>query len=775
MNKRRGMELIGIGCVSILLAGTGFFFLQQKQNAVQVEAFDEEEALPEENQLILDIYTEEDFAAFADSVNQGENYEGEYVNLHADLDYAKLPESLMVGQEEDSAFQFAGVFDGNGHVIENLKIEAEGKAGLFRILRGTVCNLYIKSGTASGSAAGGVAGEVEDSAFIMNCGSDVEIYGETADGVSGYVEGTALNCSSNRLPMDADTLNQGVWILNGIRGSEQMDGWYCWAEKDGKAVLTQDEATVPEVITAKIGTGEDAITVKAYYSLTEESWCLAVPAGAEAEKMEVTVTYSDGTAEVLHWKKGEEIISVEKNGVSAAIRVLETGTMPALMLSSGIDHALTYVREVKTHKVNVSGTLLEQDGTKTVLPDAAFRGHGNDSWSALKKSYNLIFAEETDLCGLGAARNYALLAGYRDNSLMSYKATYDLAQAVGMDYVPETCFVQLYVDGEYMGIYFLAGKIEIGENRIDLKNMAEETKSLNQKPLKEYEVQKSEGRTWYDLDRTPEDVTGGWILEYDERDYDPDKARFISNHDLSVVLRSMPYASRKQVDYIAEYWQDFEDALYAEDGYNEKGKYYMEYIDAESFAEQWILQELNTESSLTSSVYFYKDSDEEGDGKLHGLYLWDMEHSLTRGGMVHASWIASKCKPDEFWAQFYRHKDFAELVNEVWNTRFLPAIQASLQDGTGKQEPGLRALSWYEEQYRQDDELNRSLWEQSSMEEKTEKIRYIYTERSAFLTKAFALWEKDYIGYDEEEDGLYGITEDLERIPVTWEGEVGTE
>ena len=99
MNKRKGMELIGIGCVSILLAGTGFFFLQQKQNAVQVEAFDEEEALPEENQLILDIYKEEDFAAFADSVNQGENYDGEYVNLHADLDYAKLPELFLWKQE----------------------------------------------------------------------------------------------------------------------------------------------------------------------------------------------------------------------------------------------------------------------------------------------------------------------------------------------------------------------------------------------------------------------------------------------------------------------------------------------------------------------------------------------------------------------------------------------------------------------------------------------------------------------------------------------------
>lgn len=30
MNKRKGMELIGIGCVSILLAGTGFFFFAAK-------------------------------------------------------------------------------------------------------------------------------------------------------------------------------------------------------------------------------------------------------------------------------------------------------------------------------------------------------------------------------------------------------------------------------------------------------------------------------------------------------------------------------------------------------------------------------------------------------------------------------------------------------------------------------------------------------------------------------------------------------------------------
>lgn len=765
MNKRKVIQLIGIGCVSVLLAGTGFFFLWQKENRGQVETFDEADPLSEESPLILDIYTEEDFTAFADSVNQGETYDGKYVNLYADLDYAKMPESLMVGQEEDSAFQFAGVFDGNGHTIEHLKIEAEGKAGLFRVLRGTVCNLYIKSGTVSGSYAGGIAGVLEDSAFVLNCGSEAAVNGETADGVTGYVEGTALNCAGSMTEVAADQLNQGTWILNGIRGSERIDAWYLWTEEDGKVVLTQEEAAVPEVIAAKLGTGEEAVTVNAYYSLTEESWCLAVPAGAEAEKMEVTVSYSDGSAEVLYWNKGQEMVTAERDGFSAEIRVRETGSMPAVILSSGIDHALDYVREIKTHKVNVSGILLTQDGTKTTLPNAAFRGHGNDSWSALKKSYNLIFTEETDLCGLGASRNYALLAGYRDNSLMSYKATYDLAQAVGMDYVPDTCFVQLYVDGEYMGVYFFTGRIEVGENRIDLKDMEEETESLNQKPLKEYEVQKSERRTWYALDQTPEDVTGGWVLERDERDYDPDEARFVSDHNLSIVLRSMPYASQKQVDYIADYWQDFEDALYADDGYNEKGGYYTDYIDLESFVDQWIFMELNSENSVSSSVYFYKDSDERGDGKLHALYLWDMEHSLSRGGASRTSWFGTKYNdPENYWSHFYVHTDFAEMVEKEWNEKFLPAIQAFLQ------EDGM--LNQYETTYRQDDELNHSLWDRSNMEEKTEKIRYIYSERSDFLTKAFALWEKGYIGFDEDEDGLRGITKDLEWFPVNWEGEV---
>ena len=47
------------------------------------------------------------------------------------------------------------------------------------------------------------------------------------------------------------------------------------------------------------------------------------------------------------------------------------------------------------------------------------------------------------------------------------------------------------------------------------------------------------------------------------------------------------------------------------------GKHFTEYIDLTSFANQWMIYELNMEISVNSSVYFYKDTDAHGDGKLH--------------------------------------------------------------------------------------------------------------------------------------------------------------
>lgn len=71
------------------------------------------------------------------------------------------------------------------------------------------------------------------------------------------------------------------------------------------------------------------------------------------------------------------------------------------------------------------------------------------------------------------------------------------------------------------------------------------------------------------------------------------------------------------------------------------GKHFTEYIDLTSFANQWMIYELNMEISVNSSVYFYKDTDAHGDGKLHVSWPWDMEHSIHVAEYAQQSWFAT--------------------------------------------------------------------------------------------------------------------------------------
>jgi len=447
-----------------------------------------------------------------------------------------------------------------------------------------------------------------------------------------------------------------------------------------------------------------------------------------------------------------------------------------MMLDLDREDAVSYLGADKQNEVQGTCMILETNGkvTQTARLEK-IKGHGNDSFRAPKKSYNLSFTEKQNLLGMGAAKDYVLLAAYRDNSLLSYKLTYDLVNEIGMAYAPSSEFVHLYINGEYEGVYLLTGKIQIGKTRFDLKDLKTETKELNSKSeLREYAhtTWKNEGfyaqRTWYELDQTPEDVTGGYIIELDNEDYDRTKANFVSDRNLSFMIPSMNWASQSQVYYIADFWQDFENALYAKDGYNDKGKYYTDYIDLESFADQWLFYELNEENSVNSSVYYYKDSDICGDGKLHASWPWDMEHSLAREGGAASSWFAaaSDLKPEGYWMQFYHHRDFAEAVYKEWMTKFVPALEKALNPETGYDPDGISSLDWYLGYYGTDAQINESRWNGSGFAEKLEKIRRIYTVRLDFLTEALGLYDTDYIYFYKENGILYGVNAQEESIPV---------
>ena len=79
----------------------------------------------EKEDLILEINSVEDYLTFVRSVNKGNTYKGQYVNLNADLDLAEVEEDLVIGNAENTQYCFQGIFDGNGHHLSNVMITSD--------------------------------------------------------------------------------------------------------------------------------------------------------------------------------------------------------------------------------------------------------------------------------------------------------------------------------------------------------------------------------------------------------------------------------------------------------------------------------------------------------------------------------------------------------------------------------------------------------------------------------------------------------------------------
>lgn len=724
--------------------------------------------------LVLEIYTVDDYLDFVSSVNSGNTYKGEYVELCADLDFAGVTGELICGSEEDSEIHFEGTFDGNGHHLKNMVLEGTSTAGLFRNLEGVVCNLEVEGGSVTGELCGAIASTLSLGGYIVNCASSAEIFGSTTDGIVGQNNSQLYNCcwTLAQEQADAETLNQG---LGGLGGSYGADAWYFWEATDDGPSLTQRQADTIDSMEIVISIDLQRTTLQGYYSETEDAWCFVLPAGYAQQGLSIDVTFASGDTLTQEYGGDGAALSFSHDTIEYSVEILETSEVSVLMLDLSDGADISWLNEDKQNTASGTFLLLGSDGT--ILSEGALsriKGRGNDSWRAAKKSYGLKFTEEQDLLGIGSSQNYVLLAGYRDNSLAVYKVTHDLIQEIGMDYAPESEFVHLYVEGEYLGMYLLAGKIEVGAERFDLKDLEAETQKVNSKDLETYEMEtwydedSYAARTWYNLRNSPEDVTGGYILEMDNVDYDPTDSNFVSERLIRFVLSNITAASREEVDYIAEFWQDFEDALFSEDGYNEKGKYYTEYIDLESFADQWLLYELNMENSVNSSVYFYKDSDETGDGLLHAVWEWDAEHSLVASRDYTWSWFASQSslQPEGYWMQLYSHEDFAEMVYQEWTEKFLPAIEKALGESENEDTDGIHPLDWYLAAYAADAEIDESRWTGRNFEKKVETIRTIYTARKDFLTRALSLYDSGYSYFYEEDGVFYGVTEEGKAVAL---------
>ncbi len=326
-----------------------------------------------------------------------------------------------------------------------------------------------------------------------------------------------------------------------------------------------------------------------------------------------------------------------------------------------------------------------------------FRGRGNSTWNEAKKPFKIKLADSADLLAMGKNAHWVLLASAHDGSMMRNRLVSYLGIQLGLAYTPKFVSVDLVVNGEYYGCYLLGTHVRIDENRIDIDK-----------------VKKSH--------TTEPEITGGYLIGMEPYPNDPDVNKFdtekgehfaVDTPDFSEYNASQQAALNAQKNYISDYMQRVEDAVWGEDFKNSSGEKISDLMDLPSAAKYWWIQEFtcNDDAFVTPSTYLYKVR----NGKLYWGPVWDFDHAF---------WPVGKNGSLTFtrmtWLDILRsdNEEYQQLLRQTWNSMNV-LLQEAARDGG--------VLDRYKEEIARAWEKDREVWggtdQSQSLEELTNSLK----------------------------------------------------
>ena len=260
----------------------------------------------------------------------------------------------------------------------------------------------------------------------------------------------------------------------------------------------------------------------------------------------------------------------------------------------------------------------------TVTGPVEFGVRGSTSAEFPKKGFSIELQTETGgnrplpLLGLARTEDWALISPWSyDPSYLRNAYVYALSNQIGR-WAPRTRFVEVFVkdDGaaldrsHYAGLSLLTERIKIDPELVPLT------------PLKA-------------SDTTAPAVTGGYLLKFDPKD--DDEYGWVTNRGYpqddgvsvgTMLVVAAPKADDlvpAQRDYIRNYVQEFEDALFADRDSGWATRRYRNFIDVDSWVDFHLLQVLTKNpDGLARSAYFTKDR----EGKLKAGPVWDFDRAM---------------------------------------------------------------------------------------------------------------------------------------------------
>ena len=389
---------------------------------------------------------------------------------------------------------------------------------------------------------------------------------------------------------------------------------------------------------------------------------------------------------------------------------------------------------------NASVSVRDCEGYEFEDAAAKVKIRGNYTATTPKFPLRIKFEEERAMCGLNDGhemKNWVLLAEYNDSSLLRNSTAFCIARSLYSttgNYASDFRNVEVYLNGEYYGLYVLAEQQQVNQYRIDIPE-PEDPEDYDTESMTEEELAAlKDGHIGYFIEYDGyyfnEDPSEVFSIRYDEvtkpngRTFLPTSAgnepraseesadgessrrrggfgRGNGNgdtKDTGFTIKSDIYFE-EQHEFIKRtvqtVWDVLYDAVYTDhsdltanpyhtmdgDGnYIEAPSFTSAYeavasvVDVQSLIDMYIVQELARDGDLDwSSRFFYIDMSPEGNHLLTYTAPWDFDHAFS--GSTDDLYVMNYNNP---WFVIFWDQDwFWELLNERWDA----AVEAGVFTG----------------------------------------------------------------------------------------------
>lgn len=272
------------------------------------------------------------------------------------------------------------------------------------------------------------------------------------------------------------------------------------------------------------------------------------------------------------------------------------------------------------------------------------KGRGNWTWENMyKKPYKVKFSTKQSPLGLDNSKHFILLPNAVDwSGYLRNETGFELSRQLGMPYTTRQLPVEVILNDEYIGLYFLCEKIRVESGRVDIMEQQ-------------------------DNDTNPYNVSGGWLLENDWEgplvnvQYEGNDP---NNHYYGWSSKSPEAISPQQYSYINSLLKRIDECIYVSDKTDNSWE---NYIDVNYLARFYVIIEvMDGVENFTRSLFMYKDWGE--DEKFIFGPVWDFDCSYTMKTCDHFIYdYDSEFKPWNLWIrELAKFPHFQQKIREVW-------------------------------------------------------------------------------------------------------------